>query len=458
MVEAAAYLLDVVHAEKDIERAVDVRIEFCGAIDRLVAQRKMERHQAVIAPVPGIELLAHVLREQVFAGHSHSGGRVDGTGNEAATFDRAAIREAYAGGAAVTHDDFLDVSPGDDRAAARFDHPCKRVRKTGGAADRQCELHDVGEDEREDNAGAGHAFGRYNVHVRGEQRADAVVFEMLAHHAEQVVLGVREELLGLRAREAILELVDRKRRVEGDRGEQRAHLHGIKEMQLTEGLGVARRESRERSAGLVEVLVDDDTGAVAERRALLDWRLDIREAETVEFQVADQGRMAQPHEEIGVQVEAIARQSRLFRRATATDAGVSFDDRDFQTGPSQIGRKRESVMPGSDDHTIELFHSLLPATASTLLHEPTLDHGVDAFVAVDELRHAQVAGHSDYFRKHLVLSAFGGREGVRPFGKIIAQFQHNKYLPVLYPQDHPQMSIGFQPGDPERQSTPVKGN
>ena len=90
--------------------------------------------------------------------------------------------------------------------------------------------------------------------------------------------------------------------------------------------------------------------------------------------------MAQSHEEVGVQVEAIARQSRLFRRATATDAGVSFDDRDFQTGPCQIGRKRESVVSGSDDDTIELFHSLRPATASTLLHEPTLDHGVDAFV------------------------------------------------------------------------------
>jgi hypothetical protein len=36
--------------------------------------------------------------------------------------------------------------------------------------------------------------------------------------------------------------------------------------------------------------------------------------------------------------------------------------------------------------------SLLPTTASTLLHEPTLDHGVDAFVAVDELRHTQVSG------------------------------------------------------------------
>src|SRR5262245_13847403 len=111
MFEAAAYLLDVVHAEKDIESAVDVGIEFCGAIDRLVAQREVERHQAVIAPVPGVELFAHVLREQVFAGHSHSGGRVDGTGNEAATFDRAAIREAYAGGAAVRTTTSLTSAP-----------------------------------------------------------------------------------------------------------------------------------------------------------------------------------------------------------------------------------------------------------------------------------------------------------------------------------------------------------
>src|SRR5262249_22612248 len=70
--------------------------------------------------------------------------------------------------------------------------------------------------KREDNAGSRHAFGRYDVHVGSEQRADAVVFEMLAHHAEQVVLGVQEELLGLRARQTILELVYRKWRVESD--------------------------------------------------------------------------------------------------------------------------------------------------------------------------------------------------------------------------------------------------
>jgi hypothetical protein len=93
---------------------------------------------------------------------------------------------------------------------------------------------------------------------------------MLAHHAEQVVLGMREELLGLRARETVLELINRKRRIEGERGEHRPHLHGVEEMQLTERLGVTRRESRKRSAGLVKVLLNDDAGAVAERRALLD--------------------------------------------------------------------------------------------------------------------------------------------------------------------------------------------
>src|SRR5215467_123470 len=144
-----------------------------------------------------------------------------------------------------------------------------------------------------------------------------------------LMLGVREELLGLCARQAVLELIDRERGVERDRGEQRTHLHGIEEMQLTERLSVARREPREGSAGLVEVLVDDDAGTVAERRALLDWRLDIREAETVEFQVVDQRRMAEPHEKVGVQVKAIARQSRLLRRAAATYVGVSFDDRYF---------------------------------------------------------------------------------------------------------------------------------
>src|SRR5207247_3462640 len=93
-------------------------------------------------------------------------------------------------------------------------------------------------------------------------------------------------------------------------------------------------------------------------------------AETIEFQVADQRRMAQSHKEVGVQVEAIARQSRLLRGATATDVGVSFDDRDFQAGACQISRKRESVVSGSNDDTIEFFHSLLPTPASSYCTSP----------------------------------------------------------------------------------------
>ena len=59
-------------------------------------------------------------------------------------------------------------------------------------------------------------------------------------------------------------------------------------VQLTERLGVALGEARERSAGLVQVFVDYHAGAVAERRALLHRRLDIGEAEAMQLQVAEQ--------------------------------------------------------------------------------------------------------------------------------------------------------------------------
>src|SRR6516162_5759650 len=130
--------------------------------------------------------------------------------------------------------------------------------------------------------------------------------------------------------------------------------------------------------------------------------------------------MAQSHEEVGVQVEAIARQSRLFRRATATDAGVSFDDRDFQTGPCQIGRKRESVVSGSDDDTIELFHFAAPHHG---LNVTARAHARPCMAWMHLLPSTscvtQVAGHSDYFRKHLVLAAFGGGEGDRQIYLIL---------------------------------------
>src|SRR6516164_118173 len=77
----------------------------------------------------------------------------------------------------------------------------------------------------------------------------------------------------------------------------------------------------------------------------------------------DQWRVAQPHEEIGVQVEAIAQQRRLPRGAAAADLAIALDHRDFQAGARQIGRKGEPVVSGSDDDAIESRHCLLPDVA-----------------------------------------------------------------------------------------------
>src|SRR5262249_60842060 len=59
-------LLDVIHPEKNIESAVNVRIKFRGAIDRLVAEREGDRHHAVIAPVPTFKLLSPLLPHPSF--------------------------------------------------------------------------------------------------------------------------------------------------------------------------------------------------------------------------------------------------------------------------------------------------------------------------------------------------------------------------------------------------------
>src|SRR5262249_55453318 len=77
--------------------------------------------------------------------------------------------------------------------------------------------------------------------------------------------------------------------------------------------------------------------------------------------------MAQPHEEVGVQVEAIARQCSFFGGAAAANVRVSFDDRDFQARPRQVGRKREPVVSCSNDDSIESCHSLLPGSSAIQL-------------------------------------------------------------------------------------------
>ena len=153
---------------------------------------------------------------------------------------------------------------------------------------------------------------------------------MLAHDAEQVVLGMREEFLGLRAGQPVAQLIERQRRVERERGEQRAHALAVQVVERPEGLGVALGEAGERGAAPLQVLVEDHAGAVAERRRLLHQRLDIGEAEAIELQVAQQRRMAKPHEEIGVQIEAIAGQGGLLRSCSRRRSGVALEHRDFR--------------------------------------------------------------------------------------------------------------------------------
>ena len=71
----------------------------------------------------------------------------------------------------------------------------------------------VGEDGGKHDAGAGHVLGRDHVHVGREQRADALVDKMLAHDAEEVVLGVRQQLFCLGTAQPVDELLARHRRV-----------------------------------------------------------------------------------------------------------------------------------------------------------------------------------------------------------------------------------------------------
>ncbi len=338
------------------------------AVDRRVLQREMQGHQAVVAPVPGIELLAHVLGKQLLARHPHGGRSVDRARDEPPCLDRAAVGEAHRGRATVARHDLPHLGIGDHGAAVRLDQPRQRVREARRPAHRQGELHDVGEDQREHDAGARHALGGDDVHVRGEQRADAVVVEVLAHHAEQVVLGVREEFPGLRAGQPVPEPIDRKRRVEGERGEQRAHADRVGVVELAEGPGVARGEPRQRRAGPLHVLVDHHAGAVAERRTLLHRRLDVGEAEAVQLEVADERRMPEAHEEVGMQVEAIAGQGGLRGRGAAADRRISLQHGDLEAGARQVGGKREPVVPRTDHDAVVDLHVGLSCAPRSLRH------------------------------------------------------------------------------------------
>ena len=73
--------------------------------------------------------------------------------------------------------------------------------------------------------------------------------------------------------------------------------------QRAERLGILLGEAGERRAGLVEILVDDNAGAVAEDRGLLHGRFDIGKPEAIEFEILEQGTKPHPHIEIRMQIE-----------------------------------------------------------------------------------------------------------------------------------------------------------
>ena len=357
MAEARLDLSDVVHPEEDVEGAVDVGIELARPVDGLLPEREMQRHQAVVAPVPGIELLAHVVGKELAAGHRHGGGRVDGARDQPFRLDRLAVRQTHAAGAAVGDDDLLHLGVHHHGAAGGRDDPGERQRQAHRPADRQGEFHHVGKDRREDDPGARDALRGDDVHVGGEQGPDAIVVEMLAHHAEQVVLRMGEKLPALRPGQAVAKLCDRQRCVVQERAQQRPHSLAVELMQLAEGLRVAPGEARQGAAGGVDILVDHDAGAVAKRRRLLHRRLDIGVAEPIELEVVHQGRVAEAHEEIGMEVEAIAGQRRLFGAGAAAELAVALDHADAQAGTRQIGCEREAVVACADDQAIVTRHA-----------------------------------------------------------------------------------------------------
>src|SRR5206468_2504809 len=110
-----------------------VRIEALGSIDRGPLESEMQGNQAVVAPVPRTELLAHILRKKRLADHSHGCRRIDCTCDKQSCIDGIAIGKSYRGRAPVLDGDLLDIGIGHERAAMRLYETLKRQCKVNGA-------------------------------------------------------------------------------------------------------------------------------------------------------------------------------------------------------------------------------------------------------------------------------------------------------------------------------------
>ena len=166
------------------------------------------------------------------------------------------------------------------------------------------------------------------------------------------MLRVRQQFFRLRTAQAVDDLLARHRRVVHQRHQQRPHLDAVGVPQIAEGRGVLLGKARQRLAGLVEVLVHGDAGAVAEHRGLLHERLDVGETVARQIEVLEQRAMPDAHVEIGVQIELVARCDALLGAAAAADAIVRLDHGDLHAGAREISGGRQTVVTGTDHHSV----------------------------------------------------------------------------------------------------------
>jgi hypothetical protein len=95
----------------------------------------------------------------------------------------------------------------------------------------------------------------------------------------------------------------------------------------------------------------------AKGNALLHRRLDIGKAVAIKLEILDQRAMAHAHVEIGVQIEPEAGKPVAVGAAAAADDGAALEHRDFHSGTREVSSKRQPVVTGADDNTIETRHA-----------------------------------------------------------------------------------------------------
>ena len=313
----------------------------------------MDREQAVAAPVPGVELGPDLVGKRGLADQLHRRRRVDRAGHEAPRREAPAVGQLDTDGAAALHPDLTHLGVGLDVPTTRLDQAGERLRQRRGATDGHGQPCDVGHGGGEEQAGARLVLRRRHVHEELEEALHAMILEVAIHRVEEGERRVAEQIGALRAGQPRAQLGRGQRRVVEQRREERPHRLRPRRMQVAVGLGVVAREAGERGARPLHVLVDDDAGAVAERRPLLDGRLDVGKAEAPQLQVTQERRVLEPDVEVRVQVEAKARDDRLVGRAAAADPRVAFEDERPLPGPHHVRGQREAVVAAADHDAVE---------------------------------------------------------------------------------------------------------